>query len=250
MSASLHLRLGVLALLGAALVGCSDDDASDADAPPAHDWSYADVDEWGETCATGDEQSPIDLAGATEEDLTDLELAYHSSPASVVDNGHTIQVNLEDAGTMTRDGVDYTLAQFHFHAASEHLLDGEPFAAEVHLVHQSEDGALAVLGILIEEGEADAVIADVLETAPEEGAEAADTTAPVDVNALLPADLRTFRYDGSLTTPPCSEGVAWSMLRQPMTWSAEQVAEFVDRHPDSHRPPQPTGDRVLQLDTR
>lgn len=236
-------------LLAALLTGCSDDDPDEASAEDAHEWSYADVDAWGETCATGDEQSPIDLADAAQEDLTDLELDYHASSASVVDNGHTIQVNVDDGGTLTRDGVTYTLVQFHFHAASEHVVDGAEFPAELHLVHQAEDGALAVLGILVEEGTADPVIADVLENAPEEGADAAPTSEQVDVSTLLPADLRTYRYDGSLTTPPCTEGVAWSVLQQPMTWSADQVAAFVAEHPDSHRPPQPLGERELLLDT-
>lgn len=241
-------------LLGAVLVGCSGDDSDSSDGaetpetPEAHDWSYEDVDAWGETCATGTEQSPIDLADAADEDLTDLELDYHSAPAEVIDTGHTIQVNLEDAGTMTRDGVTYSLVQFHFHAASEHLLNGEEYAAEVHLVHQAEDESLAVLGILIEEGDENPVIADVLDSAPEVGADPA-ATSDIDVNALLPDDHRTYRYDGSLTTPPCSEGVAWSVLQEPMTWSSEQVADFVAGHPDSHRPPQPIGERVLQHDT-
>lgn len=251
MSANLSLRLGGLVLLGAALVGCSGDDSDSSDGaetPDVHAWTYEDVDAWGESCATGTEQSPIDLADATDEDLADLELDYHSSAAEVIDNGHTVQVNLEDAGTMTRDGVTYSLVQFHFHAASEHLVNGEPYAAEVHLVHQAEDKSLAVLGILIEEGEESAIIADVLDDAPEADADPAET-ADIDVNAMLPADHRTFRYDGSLTTPPCSEGVAWSVLQEPMTWSSEQVADFVALHPDSHRPPQPLGERVLQHDS-
>ena len=234
-------------MLAVLVTGCSGDDSEGADSA-AHDWSYADVDAWGETCETGTEQSPIDLTGAAAEDLPDLALDYHASPAEVVDNGHTVQVNLADAGTLTRDGVTYSLAQFHFHAPSEHLRDGRPYAAELHLVHQAEDDALAVLGILVEEGAADAVIADVLAGVPD-GADPAGI-ADVDVNDLLPADHRTFRYDGSLTTPPCSEGVAWSVLQEPMTWSAEQIAEFAALHPDSHRPPQPLGDRVLQLDQR
>lgn len=241
-------------LIGACLVGCSGDDSDSADdvddagAHDAHAWTYEDVDAWGETCASGVEQSPVDLAGAADEDLTDLELDYRSSAAEVIDNGHTVQVNLADAGTMTREGVTYSLVQFHFHAPSEHLLDGTPYAAEMHLVHQAEDDSLAVLGVLIEEGDADTVIADVLASAPEEGADPA-ATADIDVNALLPADHRTFRYDGSLTTPPCSEGVAWSVLQEPMTWSPEQVADFVALHPGSHRPPQPIGDRVLLHDS-
>jgi carbonic anhydrase len=251
-SSHVSLRFGGLVLLGGLLIGCSGDDTNEADGADSqggHDWTYEDVDAWGETCATGDQQSPIDLADATDEDLADLDLAYHASPALVDDTGHTVQVNLDDAGTMTRDGETYTLVQFHFHAPSEHLLDGVPYAAEVHLVHQAEDGTLAVLGILIKEGAADPVIADVLAHVPDESADPAATSEPIDVSAMLPAVLRTFRYDGSLTTPPCSEGVAWSVFREPMTWSADQVADFAALHPDSHRPPQPIGDRVLQHDT-
>ncbi|WP_243060166.1 carbonic anhydrase [Nocardioides sp. SR21] len=247
MSSARWVALGCCALLASLVTGCSGDESEGTDSS-AHDWSYTDVDAWGDTCASGDEQSPVDLEDAAETDLVDLELDYRTSPATVVDNGHTVQTNLEDGGTMTRDGVTYTLRQFHFHTPSEHVVGGAAYAAEVHLVHEGEDGELAVLGILVEEGEADPVIEDVLAHAPEEGADAVATAEPVDVTSLLPDGRRTFRYDGSLTTPPCSEGVAWSVLDEPMDWSAEQIAAFAELHPDSHRPPQPLGDRVLDLD--
>lgn len=247
--------LAAATLLVAALTGCSDDDpetvadlTEQTDHSDQAEWSYSDVDAWDETCASGTEQSPIDLTDATDESLPDLELDYQASAAEIVDNGHTIQVGLEDGGTLTRAGVAYQLVQFHAHAPSEHLLEGKPFAAEVHLVHQSEEGDLAVLGILIEKGAESSVIADVLELAPAEGADPVAATESIDVATMLPDDLRTFRYDGSLTTPPCSEGVAWSVLTTPMTWSADQIADFEARHPDSHRPPQPLGDRELLLD--
>lgn len=245
------LLLGGFALLVALASGCSDDEPDHAhldDAHDEHEWSYADVDAWGDTCATGEQQSPIDLAGADEADLVDLELDYRSSSATVADTGHSVQTTVEDGGTMTRDGETYTLRQFHVHTPSEHLVAGAPYAAELHLVHESEDGELAVLGVLVEEGPAHPILADVLAHVPGAGADASPTTRPVDVAALLPTDLRTFRYDGSLTTPPCSEGVAWSVLREPVTWSAGQLEAFAALHPGSHRPPQPLGDRVLQLD--
>ena len=233
------------------LVGCGEEDDDRAhldEGHAAHDWTYEDVDAWGETCASGDEQSPVDLADAAPERLPDLELAYTSSAATVADNGHTVQTTFEDAGSMTLDGATYTLRQFHFHTPSEHHVDGVPYAAEMHLVHEAEDGALAVLGVLVEEGAAHAVVADVLDHAPEAGADAVATGDPVDPNALLPEGRRTYRYPGSLTTPPCSEGVAWSVLEEPVTWSADQVAQFAERHPDSHRPPQPMGERTLLRD--
>lgn len=244
------MGLGSLALVSGLLAGCGeDDDKSAGDADAASHWTYAEVDAWGETCASGREQSPIDLAEATSEDLADPELAYTVSAASVADNGHAIQTTLDDAGTMTLDGVTYTLRQFHVHTPGEHTVDGTTYAAELHLVHEADDGSLAVLGLLIEDGAADPVVAEVLDALPAEDTESAGVVESLDVTGLLPEDLRTFRYDGSLTTPPCSEGVAWSVLTQPVTWSGEQIAAFAERHPDSHRPPQPLGERVLLQDT-
>lgn len=242
-----------LTLFAALLTGCGEKDDDHAhldDDHAAHDWTYEDVSGWGDTCATGDEQSPVDLADTTQEDLADLDLAYTASDATVIDTGHSVQTTLEDGGTMTLDGETYTLRQFHFHTPSEHQVDGVPYAAEVHLVHEGEDGALAVLGVLVEEGAAHPVIDDVLDHAPEEGDDPVPTTDPVDPNDLLPADRRTYRYPGSLTTPPCTEDVAWSVLEEPVTWSPEQVAHFAERHPDSHRPPQPLNERVLLHDSR
>lgn len=239
------------AVLTTLLAGCSDDEDDHAhldDAHEAHEWSYADVDAWGETCASGTEQSPVDLADAVPEELVDLELDYRTSPATVADTGHSVQTTLEDAGTMTRDGETYALRQFHVHTPSEHHVDGVPYAAEVHLVHEGEDGELAVLAVLVEPGAGNPLVDDVLAHVPGEGDDPMATTADIDPLALLPADLETFRYDGSLTTPPCTEGVAWSVLETPVTWSAEQVAAFARSHPDSNRPPQPLGERELVQD--
>lgn len=241
-----------LALAVVLLAGCGDGDADDHahldDDHAAHDWTYEDTGAWGDDCATGEEQSPVDLARSTPKDVGDLEIAYTASEATVVDTGHSVQTTLEDGGTLTLDGEPYTLRQFHFHTPSEHHLDGVPYAAEVHLVHESEDGALAVLGVLVEEGAAHPVVEDVLAHAPDEGDDPLPTTDPVDPVSLLPAGRDRFRYPGSLTTPPCSEGVAWTVLTEPITWSAEQVEHFAERHPDSHRPPQPLNGRVLLHD--
>lgn len=248
---------GALALLAALLAGCGEDgsDAADGDPGTSQDaahgsdhWSYADVDDWDATCASGVEQSPIDLTAAAEEDLADLELDYRPVEATVIDTGHSIQVTPDGAGTMTREGVASSLVQLHVHTPSEHHLDGAAYPAELHLVHQTKDGALAVLGVLIEEGAASPAVEDVLEVLPAEGTELAGVVADLDVATLLPADLRAFHYAGSLTTPPCTEGVAWSVLAEPVTWSAEQIEAFAARHPDSARPPQSLGERDLVLD--
>ena len=218
--------------------------------PAAHGWSYADVDTWGGTCATGDQQSPVDLGDATGEQLPDLDLAYTGSGATVTDTGHSVQVTLEDAGTMVLGEETYTLRQFHVHTPSEHEVDGEAYAAELHLVHEDDAGDLAVLAVLVEEGAAHPVIDDVLDHVPEEGADPLPTTEPIEPESLLPDERRTYRYDGSLTMPPCTEGVAWTVLEEPVTWTAEQIAGFAERHPGSHRPLQPLDGRALLHDTR
>lgn len=216
----------------------------------ADHWSYDDVEAWEETCATGREQSPVDLVGATGRDLPDLGFAYRPAPATVVDNGHTVQATFEGAGSLELGGETFELRQLHFHSPSEHLIDSTSYAAEVHLVHESADGRLAVVAVLVEEGSANQVVTTLLDLMPAEGAESVAADGPVDPAGVLPADRRAFRYDGSLTTPPCTEGVAWSVLAEPITWSAGQLADFAERHPDSHRPPQPLDGRVLLQDER
>lgn len=220
------------------------------EAGSAAHWSYDDVAAWEETCATGREQSPIDLAGATGRDLPDLGFAYRPAPATVVDNGHTVQATFEGAGSLELGGETFELRQLHFHSPSEHLIDGASYAAEVHLVHEGTDGRLAVVAVLVEEGSPNQTVAAMLDVVPAEGAEPVAADGAVDPAEVLPADRRTFRYDGSLTTPPCTEGVAWSVLAEPITWSAGQLADFAERHPDSHRPPQSLDGRVLLHDER
>lgn len=236
-------------LLATALTGCGEADEPEV-APSAHGWSYTDVDAWGETCATGEQQSPVDLAEATGEQLPDLDLAYTESHATVTDTGHSVQVILEDGGTMVLGEETYALRQFHVHTPSEHEIGGTAYAAELHLVHEDDGGDLAVLAVLVEEGAAHPVLDDVLDHVPEEGAEPVPTTDPIEPESLLPEERRTFRYDGSLTTPPCTEGVAWTVLEQPATWSAEQIERFAELHPGSHRPLQPLDGRALLRDTR
>lgn len=235
-------------MLAALLTGCADKDAEkDAD-HAAPEWTYENVDAWGETCATGDEQSPIDLVEAQDADLPDPELDYRPATATVADTGHSVQVAFADGGTMALDGETYTLRQFHMHTPSEHHVDGSSYAAELHLVHENADGELAVLGVLVDEGEPDPLLGDVLEALPAGEAGPVELDEPVDVDELLPDDLTTYRYDGSLTTPPCTEGVSWLVLTTPVTWSAEQIDDLAGRHPDSHRPVQPHGDRTLTVD--
>lgn len=246
--------LAVLVTAAALSSGCTGSDPASDGADPAaqtkHEWSYDDVGAWDETCATGREQSPVDLTGARIRDLPDLGVDYRPAPATVLDNGHSIQTSFDGAGSLELDGETFELRQLHFHSPSEHVVEGASYAAEIHLVHEATDGRLAVVGVLVEEGSANPLVAEVLDLAPAEGAEPVSVPEPVDPAAVLPTDRRAFRYDGSLTTPPCTEGVSWAVLAEPVTWSPEQLADFAERHPDSHRPPQPLEGRILLRDMR
>lgn len=218
-------------------------------------WSYADAEHWGHlvdefaTCNTGAEQSPIDLTKAAPVAIDDAQLAYHPSAATIVNNGHTVQVNLADAGTATIDGHEYTLVQFHFHAPSEHTVDGEHTPVEVHFVHKDAEGKLAVIGVMVLTGAAHEGFGPVVAASPSDSTEV-PLAEPIDVRALLPVHLSAYRYAGSLTTPPCSEGVTWSVLVEPIRWSAAQVKQLSAHFAEpNNRPVQPVGERTLRLDT-
>lgn len=228
--------------------------ADDADHAATPHWGYADAEHWGEmaaefaTCSIGSEQSPIDLTKATPASIEDADLSYVPAAASVTDNGHTVQVDLTDAGTAVVDGHEYALEQFHFHAPSEHTVDGVHSPVEAHFVHADADGNLAVIGALIVEGEADPVFDAIIAAIPAVG-EHAELPTMIDARALLPDALMAYRYHGSLTTPPCSEGVTWSVLQQPITWSAEQVTALTAHLAEANnRPIQALNDRELQVD--
>ena len=149
----------------------------------------------------------------------------------------------------TLDGEQYDLKQFHFHAPSEHTVDGQPAAIELHLVHETAGGQKAVVGVLINEGAANTAFQPVWDHLP--AAEGAEQEYDVQVNAadLLPVDQTTFRYAGSLTTPPCSEGVSWFLMIRPIELSAEQIAAFTAIYDGNNRPVQPLDGRTVEADT-
>lgn len=233
--------------------------ASGASGATSLHWSYEGATgpaTWGSldttyaACLEGTKQSPIDLSGAKGADLADLAFHYEPATGSVVDNGHTIQVDVTAGDTVTTDAGAYTLAQFHFHGPSEHTVGGKAYPLEVHFVHKNTAGKLAVVGVLVAEGAAspafDAIVAN-LPTTPNK---AKALTAPLDVAAMLPAIQATYRYAGSLTTPPCTEGVAWNVMAQPITMSKAQIATLTAAFAEpNNRPTQRLGVRPLQVDT-
>lgn len=224
--------------------------------PQAH-WGYEGTngpEHWGEldpgfaVCSDGREQSPIDLTGAERGDLSEIVFDYAPSPISIRNDGHTIQVNYESGSGIVLDGTRYDLTQFHFHHRSEHTVDGADFPLEVHLVHASADGALAVVGVFLAEGAANEPFAPVWRGMPAEAGPAAVVEGMVDAGALLPERRTTWRYPGSLTTPPCSEGVSWLVMTEPVTASREQIEAFSALFPVNNRPVQALNGRRLVTD--
>jgi len=199
-----------------------------------------------DSCDLGKEQSPIDLTGGQRVDLTPIEFDYRRTRAAIENTGHTIQVNPEPGSGIVLDGVRYDLQQFHFHHGSEHTVDGVRLPLEMHLVHRNGRGALAVVGILFTEGAENAMLAPVWAHLSPEPAASGMAPATLDLAALLPVAGATWRYDGSLTTPPCTEGVAWIIPAEPLTLSAAQIDAFAAIYPNNYRPVQPLGERLLR----
>ena len=230
------------------------------DAPPH--WTYEGEDgpeNWGElgeayaACGTGQQQSPIDITTVNVDHLPDIEFSYTDSALNILNNGHTIQANYDAGSSIVSDGETYNLAQFHFHAPSEHTIDGESYPMELHFVHRSEAGVIAVVGLMIEVGDADnAGLAPVFDNMPPEasqdGTAAAIAGQTISAASLLPADQHYFTYSGSLTTPPCSEGVKWHVITTPITISQAQFDAYTALYPMTARPLQPINDRTVSLD--
>jgi carbonic anhydrase len=256
-----NLPLSVAAILIAACSHPSDAaaGASHAGGAEAH-WSYAGAtgpEHWGALspeyalCATGTHQSPIDIRNAENLDLQNLVLHYSPTPVTIVDNGHTVQVDYAPGSSLEVDGVRYELAQFHFHAPSEHTIAGKHAPAEMHLVHKSATGALAVVGVLLEEGDQNSHFDPVLNNLPEQPGAPRRLDVQVNANDLLPADQRTWRYEGSLTTPPGTEGVRWFLMVEPVKLSAAQITALTRVCHGNSRPTQAlNGRKVLQDSTR
>lgn len=220
-------------------------------------WAYeghGGPEEWGSlapeyaACSIGKEQSPIDLTRAIPAAVADPKLDWKAQPLKVLNNGHTIQVDCAGGGQMVVDDTVYSLLQFHFHHPSEHTIDGAPFDMECHFVHKAADGGLAVLGVMIATGAFNPALEAVFKIMPAEGGKTVTGPAQFDPNTLLPKSWVSFRYAGSLTTPPCSEVVQWVVLRTPISASSEQIARFTKLFANNARPVQPLNRRKLLLD--
>jgi carbonic anhydrase len=229
-----------------------------AASPVTIHWTYEGEEgpgHWGDlspeyaACSTGKSQSPIDISNPAPQDVANLVFHYQPSKVNILNNGHTIQVNYDAGSYLELDGVRYDLLQFHFHAPSEHSINGKLAEAELHLVHQSADGTLAVVGILIDSGAYNPAFQTTFDNLPTTAGPLQQLSAEVDAAAMLPAVQKTYRYDGSLTTPPCSEGVKWNVMVEPIEMSEAQLAAFTHIFEGNNRPLQALEGRSLIEDT-
>lgn len=242
----LVLALGISALMLTALA----DEAGwgyEGEAGPAH---------WGglapdfALCEEGAAQSPIDIANAQELDLVDIDFHYGATANNIFNNGHTIQVNVDAGSGIVYNGIAYKLLQFHFHLPSEHTTDGRAAAMEIHFVHQDpRSGNLAVVGVMLDEGAHNEAYAAVFDNLPAEVGEPLAVGDDIALAALLPESRAFYTYQGSLTTPPCSEIVRWLVLTETLELSAGQIAAFAAIHAGNARPTLPLGARDLLRDT-
>ena len=215
-------------------------------------WGYNDQGAWAALaglCGTGQEQSPINLSSAAPmAETPDLTPRYLPLAGAFENNGHTLQFNPGQSTAVLTIGADaYTFAQFHFHAPAEHTLDRRAYAAELHFVHRNGAGQLAVVGVFIEEGAENAALANLLAAMPAGQGATHASQLDVDLNALLPSDRAYYAYAGSLTTPPCTEGVRWNVLRTPLQASPAQIAALREALGASSRHVQPLGQRTVML---
>jgi carbonic anhydrase len=222
---------------------------------PQHNWDYGDAhgpSHWGELtpefakCKTGHHQSPIDIRNTKSADLPPLRFEYKPSPLHIIDNGHTVMINYGPGSSISVGGKKYQLKQFHFHRPSEEKINGEGFEMSIHLVHADEQGDLAVVAILLLQGEDNAIVRELWNDLPQEKEkEQLLDNIQIDACQLLPADQSYYSFSGSLTTPPCSENVTWFVLKHPVTVTAAEIKQFSQLYRNDARPTQPLYDRVV-----
>lgn len=202
-----------------------------------------------EACGKGRNQSPVDLRGALDTDLEPVEFHYESGMKDIVNNGHTVQINMSPGSFIKLDGEQYTLKQFHFHAPSENRIEGRSFPLEGHFVHVNRDGDLAVVAVMFTEDGDGGPLRSLWQQLPARSGDQKDLSSLKlpDASSILPADRSYYRFNGSLTTPPCSEGVLWLVMKEPVAVSAEQAAAFrqaIGGHANN-RPVQPLNARAI-----
>ncbi len=258
----LHLNSYLLSLLLAtSLLQASDHQDTTAkgdDAVQSQHWSYAgssgpshwgDLDASYHDCKAGKRQSPIDFqTKSPAHGISDagIYVDYHAVELDIINNGHTIQVDIADGNEAIINGKKYALLQFHFHAPSEHTIDGKPVEMEAHLVHRADDGELAVLGVMMRLGKWNNIIHRLWKHMPPD-ANGRNKMEKVTVNAndLLPKSKEHYHYLGSLTTPPCTQIVEWYVFKEPIEIDASQLKRFHELYDANARPVQRLNKRPI-----
>ncbi len=212
--------------------------------------NWGDLDPSYGMCKSGVSQSPINISKKVTvetDDLAPIKFNYRTGASEVLNNGHTVQVNVQGGSMITIDGIDFSLKQFHFHTPSENQIEGKNFPLEAHFVHASEDGKLAVVALMFEDGKENPVLKKIWNKMPHKAGETSGCGLSSEViKELLPKYKDYYRFSGSLTTPPCSEGVRWMVLKNYSTISAAQTKVFLDLfHHANNRPVQAINARKI-----
>ncbi len=199
-------------------------------------------------CKDGKNQSPVNIADVEKANLTDIEFSYQDTSLKIIKTEHTVFLKYPPGSTFKANGQTYELIQFHFHAPSEHTEKGQTFDMEMHLVHKSPEGELAVIGTFLVEGNYNSALGTLWENLPPKNIRR-KISRNIIINAanLLPDDKTYFHYTGSLTTPPCTEGVKWYIMKTPVEVSKKQISTFTSLFPNNARPIQPLNGRLIQL---
>jgi carbonic anhydrase len=249
-----HAAIALLILCAA--LGSADSAIAQARPATPPPWSYNGAngpDHWGDLepdyaeCKSGHRESPIDIVGAQPADLAPIHFDYKLAPLKLINNGHTIQFNYESGSSITINGTALPLVQFHFHHVSENEINGQKYDMELHFVHMdSAANRTAVVAVFIKSGAENALLRDLWSHIPREVGKQVELKKVV-INAadLLPGDQNYYTFDGSLTIPPCKEGVKWFVLKTPIEASPAQIAEFARYYPNNARPIQPTNGREI-----
>lgn len=215
------------------------------------DWDYQNPKDWAsanqkfQSCA-GVNQSPIDIRDTVTANLPPLEFNYHTTAKSVQNIGHTMQIEFNQGASLVLDGQTFLLEQFHVHSPSENNINGQSYPMELHLVHASDKGELAVVALMFQYGLENEKLKHIWNSLPKNVGESNQLYSKNKADSYLPNNLEYYRFNGSLTTPPCSEGVRWVVFKEIQQASSEQIESFMELmgHPNN-RPIQPIGARLI-----
>jgi carbonic anhydrase len=216
---------------------------------PSH-WKDIDPTNYA-ACVDGTAQSPINIVNPTMADLVNLKFSYIKSEAGIFNNGHSVEVEPLGANksSLAINNTVYNFAQLHFHAPSEHQITGLHYPVEIHFVNKSNSGKLAVVGVFVKAGSENKAWKEITDKITVATGDPEATKVEIDWAKLLPSNKTTIRYDGSLTTPGCSEGVKWNVFTNPITMSQNQINQFLEAYSGNNRPVQPLNDRRVKVDS-